>query len=352
MITELQGRKVDLLKKLESLQKQKQSHLQTQVDILQGIQACCRSVAEQATNSAESSDAARTLLKRCDLTTTFGALKKQQPTLNISPQDQTIFVDLSLESVLGSINKLGVFHDFDPSKFQVSGLESQVVAGSTVEFTLTPRDNNRLHNVLAAGQGGVFVAELCKQAQDNNAIPKQAIALEQQQQPSVQEPQQLGQMIFVGKHTLPEQVFGDWILSVVAFNKHIQGSPFTITTVPPPQPPQRKEFHHKKMIQQYQVECDGTYRLTAKGARAADATWFGGSNTNRGGRGAVVSGQFVLKKGSVIDVLCASMSTACYGVCSGGGGASFVGERNGDLLLVAGGEMKLVLFVLFFGFLG
>ena len=84
---------------------------------------------------------------------------------------KTIFVDLTLESVLGSINKLGVFHDFDPSKFQVSGLESQVVGGSTVEFTLTSRDNNRLHNVLAAGQGGVFVAELCKQAQDNNAIP-------------------------------------------------------------------------------------------------------------------------------------------------------------------------------------
>ena len=90
--------------------------------------------------------------------------------------------------------------------------------------------------------------------------------------------------------------------------------------------------------------------MTAKGARAADATI--GSDTNRGERGAVVSGQFVLK-GSVIDVLCASMSTAYpRGVCSGGGGASFGGERNGDLLLVAGGEMKLVLFVLFFGFLG
>ena len=198
MINELQTRKMDLLKKLESLQRQKQSHLQTQVDILQGIQACCGSVAEQATSSAEYSDAARMLLKRCDLTTTFGVLKKQQPTLNISPQDQTIFVDLSLESVLGSINKLGVFHDFDPSKFQVSGLESQVVGGSTVEFTLTSRDNNRLHNVLAAGQGGVFFANKHK----TTAQYQRSYCSGTATTTISSEPQQLGQMIFVGKRSL------------------------------------------------------------------------------------------------------------------------------------------------------
>ena len=83
-----------------------------------------------------------------------------------------------------------------------------------------------------------------------------------------------------------------------------------------------------------QIPSTGQYRITAKGAKAADSDRF------KGGRGAIISATFLLQKGDLLEILCGGMSERqnCH---SGGAGGTFVAVNNRqvfeNLLLVAGG---------------
>ena len=88
-----------------------------------------------------------------------------------------------------------------------------------------------------------------------------------------------------------------------------------------------------KQIVQIKIPVKGRYRIIAKGAKAAD-----GKNCN-GGRGAIISAEFILQEGDVLDILCGGMSD-CQGYHSGGGGGTFVSVNTREfeaLLVVAGG---------------
>ena len=81
------------------------------------------------------------------------------------------------------------------------------------------------------------------------------------------------------------------------------------------------------------IPSTGLYRITAKGAKAADSERF------KGGRGAIISATFLLQKGDLLEILCGGMSER-QGCHSGGGGGTFVAVNNKQLeniLLVAGG---------------
>lgn len=79
-------------------------------------------------------------------------------------------------------------------------------------------------------------------------------------------------------------------------------------------------------IQTWTVPAAGTYRITAKGAKGAHS---------RGGKGAVLSGEFQLAKGEVLKLLVGQMGSGSS--TGGGGGASFVVKGDNVPLLVAAG---------------
>ena len=86
-------------------------------------------------------------------------------------------------------------------------------------------------------------------------------------------------------------------------------------------------------IVKVKIPTTGKYRIIAKGAKAAD-----GKNC-RGGRGAIISAEFILREGDVLDILCGGKSH-CQGYHSGGGGGTFVSVNTREfeaLLVVAGG---------------
>eukprot|EP00898_Chlorokybus_atmophyticus_P003444 jgi/Chlat1/40/ChrspC234757S00921 len=94
----------------------------------------------------------------------------------------------------------------------------------------------------------------------------------------------------------------------------------------------RQMFEHCGHIEEFTVPYNGLYRITARGAKAADG------EHRRGGRGAIISGCFRLKKGDRLEILSGGMSTKSKGGDSGGGGGTFVsinGKQNP--LIVAGG---------------
>ena len=83
-----------------------------------------------------------------------------------------------------------------------------------------------------------------------------------------------------------------------------------------------------------QIPSTAYYRITAKGAKAADGGHF------KGGRGAIISATFQLQKDDVLEILCGGMSQ-CHNCHSGGAGGTFVAVNNrqvlDNILLVAGG---------------
>ena len=83
-----------------------------------------------------------------------------------------------------------------------------------------------------------------------------------------------------------------------------------------------------------QIPTTGQYRITAKGAKAADGEHY------RGGQGAIISATFLLQKDDLLQILCGGMSER-EGCHSGGAGGTFVAVNNRqvfeNLLLVAGG---------------
>ena len=81
-----------------------------------------------------------------------------------------------------------------------------------------------------------------------------------------------------------------------------------------------------------QIPSAGHYRITAKGAKAADSDRF------KGGRNAIISATFLLQKGDLLEILRGGMSK-CQNCHSGGAGWTFVSVNNRrifeNLLLVA-----------------
>jgi hypothetical protein len=86
-------------------------------------------------------------------------------------------------------------------------------------------------------------------------------------------------------------------------------------------------------IQQYYVETTGIYSLNAAGAKGGNGT----DNNTQGGLGAVLSGDYTLTAGTVLDVVVGGQGgNSLYN--GGGGGGSFVYfDSNTTLLLAAGG---------------
>ena len=82
------------------------------------------------------------------------------------------------------------------------------------------------------------------------------------------------------------------------------------------------------------IPTTGQYRITAKGAKAADGKNF------RGGQGAIISATFLLQQDDLLEILCGGMSER-EGCHSGGAGGTFIAINNRqvfeNLLLVAGG---------------
>jgi hypothetical protein len=84
-------------------------------------------------------------------------------------------------------------------------------------------------------------------------------------------------------------------------------------------------------VQTWTVPQSSTYRITAYGASGA-------GTENRGGRGAIIEGEFNLAIGTKIDILVGQEGPLTSTYYSGGGGGSFVVERlSQDVLVVAGG---------------
>ena len=118
--------------------------------------------------------------------------------------------------------------------------------------------------------------------------------------------------------------WGIWSDSVVALCE-----PFPLT------------IGNTKKVHNIRIPCDGYYKITAKGAKAADG------RIHYGGRGAVVSGTFHLHAGQILIGLVGSQSG--MSVCNtGGGGGTFValspldtpvplGDLDQDTLLLAAG---------------
>lgn len=83
-------------------------------------------------------------------------------------------------------------------------------------------------------------------------------------------------------------------------------------------------------IQLWTVPANGTYTITAAGARG------GKGGYNRGGNGAIISGSFSLVKGEVLKIL-VGQAGVDGNYIGGGGGGSFVVRGTQDALMVAGG---------------
>ena len=82
-----------------------------------------------------------------------------------------------------------------------------------------------------------------------------------------------------------------------------------------------------------QIPSSGNYRITAKGAKAADGARF------KGGRGAIISATFTLQKGDILEILCGGMSHR-QNYHSGGAGGTFIIQntrQHEGLLIAAGG---------------
>ena len=93
--------------------------------------------------------------------------------------------------------------------------------------------------------------------------------------------------------------------------------------------------------QYWTVPATGTYTITAAGARSGISTWSANlTSANLYGRGATVSGTFVLAQGQVIAIAVgqpsANTASASYN-SAGGGGGTFVVLGNTFPLVVAGG---------------
>lgn len=87
-------------------------------------------------------------------------------------------------------------------------------------------------------------------------------------------------------------------------------------------------------ILSYTVTTTGYYTITAGGAQG------GSTATNIGGDGAVVSGEFYLTQGTVLQIAVGQMGLAGGANSAGGGGGTFVVVQGTDppmVLLVAGG---------------
>jgi len=97
--------------------------------------------------------------------------------------------------------------------------------------------------------------------------------------------------------------------------------------------------------QYWTVPETATYQITAAGARSGIGTWTSNASTtsnsvNMYGRGATISGTFVLTQGQIITIAVGQPSANITGgsyVGSGGGGGTFVVLGNTFPLVVAGG---------------
>jgi hypothetical protein len=109
--------------------------------------------------------------------------------------------------------------------------------------------------------------------------------------------------------------FGMWSDPIVAQSI---GFPFTL--------------EYTKKIHRIIIPSFGSYRITVKGAKAADGLM------HKGGKGAIISAVVSLKAGDVLILLCGGMSSRHH-YHSGGGGASFVSlnEISPESLLIAAG---------------
>eukprot|EP01092_Planopodium_desertum_P003714 TRINITY_DN1701_c0_g2_i3.p1 TRINITY_DN1701_c0_g2~~TRINITY_DN1701_c0_g2_i3.p1 ORF type:complete len:373 (+),score=85.50 TRINITY_DN1701_c0_g2_i3:77-1120(+) len=87
----------------------------------------------------------------------------------------------------------------------------------------------------------------------------------------------------------------------------------------------------KEEIHSYEIPANGYYRFIAAGAKALDGT------NKKGGRGAIISATFFLKRGDKLEILVGGMSKL-RSSDTGGGGGTFV-AINGRMnpLIVAGG---------------
>ena len=91
-------------------------------------------------------------------------------------------------------------------------------------------------------------------------------------------------------------------------------------------------FYFTRFVNRIRIPVGGCYRITAKGAKAADG------KMHCGGRGAVITATFYLNAGDVLIILCGGMSSF-HIVSTGGGGGTFVAvnEINHENLLIAAG---------------
>jgi len=95
-------------------------------------------------------------------------------------------------------------------------------------------------------------------------------------------------------------------------------------------------FNTSDGIQLWTVPRDGTYRVTAFGAQ-------GGGTVDRGGRGAIILGDFNLATGEVIQILVGQMGFPTNNRHSSGGGGTFIVKNTentpstSDILVIAGG---------------
>lgn len=87
-------------------------------------------------------------------------------------------------------------------------------------------------------------------------------------------------------------------------------------------------------IQEWTVPVDGLYRITARGAEGGHAARSGASY--RGGPGAIIRGDFSLKRGDILQVAVGQMGRD-DGYSAGGGGGSWVMRSDDTPLLIAGG---------------
>ena len=92
--------------------------------------------------------------------------------------------------------------------------------------------------------------------------------------------------------------------------------------------------HGPPAMQEWVVPQDGTYRITAVGARGASATSNGAGR--KGGCGAEMSGEFPLYAGDVINILVGQQGTATA-TSGGGGGGTFVTHWASPMLVAGGG---------------
>jgi len=91
-------------------------------------------------------------------------------------------------------------------------------------------------------------------------------------------------------------------------------------------------FNAVKKIHSLTVPCNGIYHFIVCGAQGIDGHEYNNAKC-KGGTGAIIKCNIVLKQGDILDILCGHQNEAC-----GGGGGSFI-SINGKQhpLIVAGG---------------